>query len=157
MKYYLSLGTNEGDRENNIKRAIDLLKNLGEIKKTSRFYTTKPWGYKEQANFLNCAIELESELKPRDMLNAIKKIEQELGRKRTFRWGPRIIDIDIMLCFDGEKEIHYEDEELTIPHKELCNRSFYLVCLKEIGIRKVCNNDIDELLRALGDIEEKEG
>jgi len=157
MKYYLSLGTNEGDRENNIKRAIDMLKSLGEIKKVSRFYKTKPWGYVEQANFLNCAIELESALKPKDMLDAIKKIEQELGRKRTFRWGPRIIDIDVMLCFDGEKEIHYEDEELTIPHKELCNRSFYLICLKDIGIRKVCNNDIDELLRALGDIEEKEG
>jgi 2-amino-4-hydroxy-6-hydroxymethyldihydropteridine diphosphokinase len=157
MRYYLSLGSNLEDREKNLKKALKALKNAGAIKKTSRFYETKPWGYIEQENFLNAAIEIESNLEPKDMLHAIKGIEQELGRERTFRWGPRIIDIDILLCFDGEKEIHYEDEELTIPHKELCNRSFYLICLKDIGIRKVCNNEINELLRALGDIKEQEG
>ncbi|MDY6985299.1 MAG: 2-amino-4-hydroxy-6-hydroxymethyldihydropteridine diphosphokinase [Candidatus Thermoplasmatota archaeon] len=150
MRYYLALGTNDGDKENNIKRAIDALKSLGEIKKASSFHTTKPWGYEEQEDFLNAAIEIESNLEPEDMLRAIKGIEQKLGRKRTFRWGPRIIDIDILLCFDGEKEIHYEDEELTIPHRNLCDRDFYLLCLKDLGVTRVCGKDIDDLLSDLG-------
>ncbi len=150
MRYYLALGTNDGDKENNIKRAIDALKSLGEIKKVSSFHTTKPWGYKEQEDFLNAAIEIESNLEPEDMLHAIKEIEQKLGRKRTFRWGPRIIDIDILLCFDGEKEICYEDEQLTIPHRNLCDRDFYLLCLKDLGVTRVCGKDIDDLLSDLG-------
>lgn len=150
MRYYLALGTNDGDKENNIKRAIDALKSLGEIKKVSRFHTTKPWGYEEQEDFLNAAIEIESNLEPEDMLHAIKEIEQKLGRKRTFRWGPRIIDIDILLCFDGEKEVHYDDEQLTIPHRNLCDRDFYLLCLKDLGVTRVCGKDIDDLLGELG-------
>ena len=146
MIYYLSLGSNMGDKSENLNRAIEALKTLGDVKKISNLHVTKPWGYREQEDFLNCAIEFESPMKPKDALRAIKGIEQRIGREKTFRWGPRVIDIDILLCFDEGKEISCEDEELTIPHKHLCERDFYLVCLKDLGIKKVCGREIDELI-----------
>ena len=147
MIYYLSLGSNMGDKSENLNRAIEALKTLGDVKKISNLHVTKPWGYREQEDFLNCAIEFESPMKPKDALRAIKGIEQRIGREKTFRWGPRVIDIDILLCFDEGKEISCEDEELTIPHKHLCERDFYLVCLKDLGIKKVCGREIDELIK----------
>jgi len=147
MIYYLALGSNEGDRNENLSKAVDELRTIGTIAGVSTFHETKPWGYTEQAYFLNCAVELESFLEPKELLHAIKGIEKRLGRKETFRWGPRIIDIDILLCFEGDEEISYEDEELTIPHEHLCERNFYLICLKDLGIKEVCGKDIEDLMR----------
>jgi dihydroneopterin aldolase/2-amino-4-hydroxy-6-hydroxymethyldihydropteridine diphosphokinase len=147
MIYYLSLGSNTGDRRERMERAIRGLGTIGEVKKVSDFHLTEPWGYREQEDFLNCAVELESALEPKEMLRALKDIERKLGREKTFRWGPRVIDIDILLCFDGDEEISYEDEELIIPHKHLCERNFYLVCLRDLGVNRICGRDIEDLIR----------
>jgi 2-amino-4-hydroxy-6-hydroxymethyldihydropteridine diphosphokinase len=157
MIYYLALGSNEGDRNENMNKAVEELRALGDVRKVSTFYETKPWGYAEQAYFLNGAVELESSLEPKELLRAVKGIEQRLGRREVFRWGPRVIDIDILLCFDGDKEVSYEDEELTIPHKYLCERNFYLVCLKDLGIKEVCGKNVEDLIRENGKREISQG
>jgi 2-amino-4-hydroxy-6-hydroxymethyldihydropteridine diphosphokinase len=157
MIYYLALGSNEGDRNENLNKTVEELRALGCVRKVSAFHETEPWGYTEQAYFINGAVELESSLEPKEMLHALKDMEQRLGRKKTFRWGPRIIDIDILLCFDGDREVSYEDEELTIPHRHLCDRNFYLVCLKDLGVSRICGRDIDELIVENGKREISQG
>lgn len=147
MRYYLSLGSNLGDRKESLDRAIEELRALGHITGVSGYHETKPWGYTEQAYFLNCAVELESDLRPKEMLHALKEIEKKLGRKETFRWGPRDIDIDILLCFDGDREVFYREKELTIPHRHLRDRNFYLVCLRDLGVKEVWGIDIEDLIK----------
>lgn len=142
---FLSLGSNLGRREENIKKALSLLEEKGEILKKSSLYETEPMEIKEQPPFLNMTIKYRTELSPRDLLLFLKDIERRLGRKGGIRYGPRIIDIDILLYEDAE----ISEEDLIIPHPKLGERAFYLVPLLEIEpeIRHPSLGKIKDLLR----------
>ncbi len=127
---YIGIGSNLGDRFYNCKRAIDLLKESGiKIKKESSIYETEPWGVKEQPVFMNMAVETDTEIAPFELLRVLKNIEKKMGRKETFHWGPRIIDLDILL-YDN---LVINNEELNIPHKNMHERYFVLKPLSEIA------------------------
>jgi len=130
---YLSLGSNLGDRQGEITTAIGKLKKLGMITAASSLYETEPVEMTEQPWFLNCAVALETELMPKQLLKAILAVEREMGRRRTQLKGPRSIDIDILLF--GNSIV--ETRGLTIPHPAMHQRRFVLVPLAEIapGIR----------------------
>lgn len=134
---YLSLGSNIGDRLKNLQGAVDALTLLPRTKVTavSSVYETEPVGLKEQRSFYNIAVKVETSLSPRCLLGACLGIEAAMGRIRNIKNGPRIIDIDLIL-YDNEK---YNDEELTLPHKEMNNRAFVLVPLTEIGGAEKCD------------------
>ena len=126
---YLSLGSNIGNRRKNLELAVKELgkKNIKLIKLSS-LYETEPIGPK-QRKFYNVAGKFTTNFKSQELLEVIKNIEKNLGRKKTYHWGPRIIDIDIL--FYGTQII--KKENLIIPHKEIPNREFVLVPLKEIS------------------------
>jgi 2-amino-4-hydroxy-6-hydroxymethyldihydropteridine diphosphokinase len=130
---YIGLGSNIGDKMATCRRALDLLSRAGRVTRVSAFYSTEPWGYKSQDTFLNAVCELETELSPLALLAACHIIEEELGRNRMFRWGPRTIDLDILLY--GDQVIN--TVELTIPHAQLAERRFVLVPLCDIATQVV--------------------
>ena len=127
---YLLLGGNLGNREDNLLRAAKMIENgCGEIVRSSSIYETEPWGKGDQPPFLNQAIEIETFLRPMDLMKRILAIERSMGRERKEKYGPRIIDIDILLFGDEQ----YDDPFLKIPHPEMQNRRFVLVPLSEIA------------------------
>jgi len=128
---YISLGSNIGSKIDNINTAVDKIKLTGNITITnySSLYLTKPWGYLEQDYFINQVVELKTDLSPLELLHELQDIEIKMGRKRTKKWGPRIIDIDILLY--GEKVVRCE--ELIIPHPHMRERLFVLIPLQEIN------------------------
>ncbi len=131
---HIGIGSNLGDRQDNCLKALEMLKSQGLIiKKISSFYETKPWGVKEQPIFINLAIEVETAFSPDELLCTLKNIENTMGRKQTIRWGPRVIDLDIL--FYGDEII--DTEELQIPHRHLHERDFVLIPLNEISPDKV--------------------
>jgi len=126
------LGSNLGGRLYNLREATERLFFSGFIiEKKSSVFETEPWGVKEQPSFLNACVKarIENKYSPREILEIIKKIESDMGRVENFRYGPRIIDIDLLLM----DSIIYEDELLSIPHKEVYNRAFVLYPLVEIS------------------------
>lgn len=126
---YISFGSNIGDREKAIEDALDLVnQNEMKITKRSNIIETEPYGYTDQPTFLNGAIEVETELSCREVLERLLKIEEEVGRVREFKWGPRLIDLDIIFFND---EI-YDEEDLKVPHPDMQNRDFVLKPLCEI-------------------------
>jgi 2-amino-4-hydroxy-6-hydroxymethyldihydropteridine diphosphokinase len=130
---FLSLGSNIGDREDHLAAAVQALGAvLGELR-ASPIYQTEPVGVTDQPAFLNLAVSGETNLPPRDLLGAVKRIEYEMGRRPTYRWGPRVIDIDILLYGD----LILEEEDLTVPHRELQGRAFVLVPLADIAAEAV--------------------
>ena len=124
----IGVGSNVGDAAANVHTAIDRLATLGVVTARSSLYRTKAWGVTEQPDFYNAAALLETLLVPHDLLRALKKLEGELGRVETFRWGPRVIDFDI-LAYD---DLVLDDADLTIPHARLRERAFALAPLAEI-------------------------
>ena len=126
---YLSLGSNVGDRAKNLEAAIAELKKVGEVTAVSSFYETEPVEFTNQPWFLNCAVELETDKMPRQLLKAILEIEQSMGRRRAQNKGPRIIDLDILLF--GSSMI--DTAGLTIPHPAMQERRFVLMPLAEIA------------------------
>jgi 2-amino-4-hydroxy-6-hydroxymethyldihydropteridine diphosphokinase len=143
---YLSLGSNVGDRAENIVSALSFLqRNMSvNVEKVSSFYETSPVGLK-QRSFYNIVIEAQTDLKPYDLLLFIKHVEFILGRRKTIKWGPRVIDIDIL--FFGRKIIDQPD--LTVPHKEIQNRLFVLIPLSEIAgdfVHSVLKQKISSIL-----------
>lgn len=127
---YLLTGSNLGNRKDFLQEACDLLsQRAGKCMSTSSFYETTPWGKTDQPSFLNQAIQLETNLSPEDLLKALLKIELDLGRIRTEKYGPRTIDIDILLY--GNEII--EQPQLQIPHPQLANRRFALLPLLELN------------------------
>ena len=126
---YLSLGSNLGDRAANLNTAITRLAALGEVVGVSSFYETEPVGVTAQPWFLNCAVKLDTEKMPRQLLAGVLDIEQGMGRRRTQNKGPRSIDIDILLFGTSIVEI----KGLTIPHPALHERRFVLEPLAEIA------------------------
>ena len=125
---YLSLGSNIGDKAYNLKTALNKLSQILEIKKISSIYETEPLLHQNQDNFLNIIAEVSYSQKAENLLINIKDIERKMGREATFRFGPRIIDIDII--FFNCQEIN--EDNLTIPHKEWKNRLFVIAPLYEI-------------------------
>lgn len=126
---YLSLGSNLGDRAGNLRSAIQRLATLGDVQGISSFYETEPVEFTAQPWFLNCAIKLETEKMPKQLLSGILDVEQQMGRRRRQNKGPRSIDIDILLF--GNSII--ETKGLTIPHPGLHGRRFVLEPLAEIA------------------------
>ena len=127
---YLSLGSNLGDREANLRTAIEKLKAIGNPVAASSFYETEPVEVQSQPWFLNCAVKLDTEKMPRQLIAAILALEQEMGRQRKQQQkGPRTIDIDILLFGSSVIEI----PSLTIPHPKMHERRFVLEPLAEIA------------------------
>jgi 2-amino-4-hydroxy-6-hydroxymethyldihydropteridine diphosphokinase len=127
---YLGVGSNLGNRRKNIQKALDYLAKIKGIKieKSSRIYETKALGGPAQRKFLNAAIKIRTSLRPQLLLVTLKKIEKDLGRKPTVRFGPRPIDLDILLY--GNKII--KRKNLAIPHPRMFRREFVLRPLREI-------------------------
>lgn len=145
---YLSLGSNVGGREAQLLGALARLGALGRVVTVSSFYETEPVEFTDQAWFLNCAAALETSLNPSQLINAILRIEEDMGRKRLQKKGPRSIDIDILLF--GDKLV--DSQELTIPHPAMHQRRFVLEPLAEIAPEArhpVVKKTIRELLNAL--------
>ena len=126
---YLSLGTNIGNRAANLKRVLDLLPPQMTVMAKSKVYETPPWGYTEQDKFLNQVVKVTTYLEPQKLLKHINRLEVAMGRKATFRYGPRLIDIDI-LFYDDEI---LETPSLTIPHPNLHERGFVLLPMMDIA------------------------
>lgn len=131
MPAAIGLGSNLGDRAANVRRAIGELARFGSVVAVSRLYSSKPWGKTDQPDFCNAVALLETPLAPRALLDALKALEQELGRRPGERWGPRLIDLDI-LAWDG---VRVEEPDLRIPHARLYERAFALVPLAEVDPR----------------------
>ncbi|OGW47752.1 MAG: 2-amino-4-hydroxy-6-hydroxymethyldihydropteridine diphosphokinase [Nitrospirae bacterium RBG_13_41_22] len=127
---YIGIGSNLGNRQENCLRAIELLQKKGIIvTKRSSLYETEPWGVKDQPRFINMAVEIDTSLEPKELLKILKNIEKELGKEKSSKWGPRIIDLDILL-FD---DIILNEDNLKIPHPLMHERDFVLRPLCEIA------------------------
>jgi len=126
---YLALGSNLGDREQNLKEAIASLSPQMVVKAKSHIYETLPWGYEDQPKFLNQVLEAQTYLEPEPLLKHLKRLEIALGRKASFRNGPRLIDIDILFYDD----LVLDTPLLTIPHPRLHERGFVLLPMMDIA------------------------
>lgn len=153
---YLSIGSNMGDKEKNLNDGIEYIKKNDSVRvlKVSSFIETPPYGGVEQDDFLNGAVKIETLLDPHDLLSLLHKAEDNAGRVRDVRWGPRTLDMDIVL-YDN---VIVDDEDLTIPHADMTNRDFVLRPLKEIApnaMHPVLRKTVSELA-SLRDIERSE-
>ncbi len=133
----IGLGSNEGDAKAHVRGALERLAELGSVVARSALYRSVPWGVIEQAPFVNAAALVETALAPRALLGALKQIERESGRIATYRWGPRVLDLDILAY--GDERV--DEPDLTIPHARLSERAFALVPLAEIDPRFVALRD----------------
>lgn len=147
---FIGIGSNEGNKIDNIKSAITLINDLPNcsIEKISSLYETLPFGDVKQDNFLNAVIKISISLNPQELFSELKKIEQKLGRIVREKWGPREIDLDILLFND----LIYSDEIITLPHKGIIYRDFVLVPLIEIEpelIHPVYNKKMTDFVSGL--------
>ncbi|PAB58048.1 2-amino-4-hydroxy-6-hydroxymethyldihydropteridine diphosphokinase [Anaeromicrobium sediminis] len=138
-KAYLGIGTNMGDKFKNIKDTLELLNKNSKINvtKISSYYETEPVGYADQDWFLNIVCEVETDLLPYELLDYCAFIEHELKRERIIRWGPRSIDVDILI-YEGFTST---DEKLTVPHPRMTERNFVMIPLHEINDNLVINGE----------------
>lgn len=147
---YIAFGSNIGDRGAAIEEALNLIEqNEMKIVKRSKIYETEPYGYVDQPSFLNGAVEVETNLSCRDVLERLLSIENQIGRVREFKWGPRIIDLDIIFY---NNEI-YDEEDLKVPHPDMQNRDFVLKPLNDLCpdyVHPILGKTIRELLGELG-------
>lgn len=152
---YLSVGTNMGDRFANLQTAVRKLADLEQIRieAVSSVYETDPVGYTDQALFLNIAVKLSTSLSAAELLERCLGIERRLGRVREFRWGPRVIDLDIILY----NKDNIETEVLTVPHPRMQERAFVLVPLLEIEPALSLPGKHTPLIEVLNEIPDKEG
>jgi 2-amino-4-hydroxy-6-hydroxymethyldihydropteridine diphosphokinase len=131
---YIGIGSNLGDRRNNCLKAVGLIEAEGvKVLKRSSLHETEPWGVTDQPRFINMAVEAETDRQPRQLLSLLKKIEDMMGRTETVRWGPRRIDLDILLYDD----MIVREPDLKIPHPLMHTRPFVLEPLTEIAALKV--------------------
>ena len=142
---YLALGSNLGDKEANLRRALELLQQRGvEVVKTSSFICTEPYGVTDQPQFLNGVCEVRTSLEPLELLQTLLEIEQEMGRVRLRHWGERNIDLDLLLYED----VVMDTPELILPHPDMQNRDFVLLPLAEIApelVHPILQKSIEEL------------
>ena len=148
-RVYIAFGSNIGDRYGAVSDAFKLIEENGmKILLKSQIIETEPYGYEDQPPFINGALLVETELSCREVLTRLLDIEKELGRVRKFKWGPRIIDLDIILF---NEEI-YDEEDLKVPHPDMKNRIFVLKPLNDICpeyIHPVFKKSIAEMLGEL--------
>jgi 2-amino-4-hydroxy-6-hydroxymethyldihydropteridine diphosphokinase len=140
---YIGIGSNVGGR-----KAIEFLSEVGRVIRVSSLYYTEPVGYKEQEDFINAVAAVETDSSPAELLSRCRSIEDRLGRTRTVRWGPRTIDLDILLYGD----LVLDEPELVIPHPLMATRKFVLAPLVEIvptAFHPVLNKTAAELLQEL--------
>jgi len=149
----IALGSNLvsefGDREANLREAVERLGKLGEVKAVSSFYDTDPVGYLDQPRFLNGAVVLETSLVPLELMRALLEIESVMGRERVITKGPRVIDLDLLLY--GNRVM--STAELTLPHPEMQKRRFVLEPLNEVAgewVHPVLGVTVREMLARLG-------
>ena len=144
---YVGLGSNLGDREGTLRRALEALGRQVDVTAVSSFRETDPVGLLEQPRFVNAAARVETELSPRDLLDVLLAVERELGRERRERWGPRTIDLDLLLY--GDESL--DEPGLTLPHPRLHERRFALEPLAELDPALVVpgRGRVDELLSEL--------
>jgi 2-amino-4-hydroxy-6-hydroxymethyldihydropteridine diphosphokinase len=152
-RVFIGLGSNVGQCEKFLNKAVAELKNVRDTKVVwaSSVYETDPVGKTDQPKFLNAAVEIETQLQPNELYEEVKAIETRLGRTKTERWGPREIDIDI-LVYDG---LVFQDEEVTVPHPEMERRKFVLVPLKEIApdlVHPISGMTMEELVAECKDV-----
>jgi len=133
----IGLGSNEGDAAGHVRGAFTRLGELGTVVARSALYRTPPWGVVEQAPFVNAAALVDTALEPRALLAALQRIEREAGRVPTYRWGPRVLDLDILAY--GDERI--DEPDLVIPHAHLSERAFALIPLAEIDPRFAAQRD----------------
>lgn len=154
---YLGLGTNLGDRQSNLTAALRLLDNSPHLRvsQCSSIYETAPWGFTDQPSFLNCVLSAESTMEPVPLLELVQGVERQVGREQTFRYGPRVIDIDILLF--GDQMVTVLEPDLQIPHARIAERAFVLVPLAEIApdvVHPALNTSVTDLCRQ---VQGKEG
>lgn len=144
----IALGSNIGDREGNLRRAIEIISRQMKLIKISSVYETEPMYYESQERFLNCVVAIETDLKPRALLERLQAIELGVGRRLTIRYGPRVIDLDVL--FYGNEVV--SEPGLEIPHPKIAERPFVLVPLNEIRpelVHPVLRKSASELLGSL--------
>ena len=148
---YLSLGSNLGDREKNVRKAIAALANARvRVTRVSSLYETEPVDLREQPWFLNCVVQAETDVPPLDLLRALREIESGMGSKKLIPKGPRLIDLDILLY--GDETI--DTPELQIPHPRMLNRKFVLIPLAEIAPNfkhPLWKGSVSQMLKDLSD------
>jgi 2-amino-4-hydroxy-6-hydroxymethyldihydropteridine diphosphokinase len=125
---YLALGTNLGDRQENLAKALAGMPPVVRVVRASSVLETEPWGYTDQPRFLNQVVQAETELRPEELLVYVKQLEVKVGRTPTFHYGPRLIDIDILLYDD----LQIDTPTLTIPHPQIPFRDFVLLPMREL-------------------------
>ena len=142
---YVALGSNLGDKEANLRRALELLEERGvEVVHTSSFICTEPYGVTDQPQFLNGVCEVRTSMVPLALLHTLLEIEQEMGRVRLRHWGERNIDLDLLLYED----VVMNTPELKLPHPDMQNRDFVLLPLAEIApelVHPILQKSIEEL------------
>ena len=151
---YLGLGSNMGDRKACLTKAMERLSDTPSLtlKRSSSIYETDPWGYIEQPDFLNCVLEVETRLSPVSLLMRAKEVEMEVGRQPGRRYGPRLIDVDILLY--GDQTLQFADPDLQIPHPRMNQRAFVLVPLAELNenlMHPTSQATIADLIREVDD------
>ncbi len=145
---YLGLGTNVGQREENLQAAIARLAEAVEITEVSPIYVTAPWGVTDQPEFLNLCVSGLTALSPCPLLHFAKTLEVQLGRRKVIHWGPRLIDIDILVY----EELNVRAHDLDVPHKGLPERAFVLAPLADIApdlVHSLTGKTITELMAAV--------
>lgn len=145
-KVWIALGSNMGEGRKNLDLAIKMMNERGVlVEKVSTYIETEPYGYTEQDNFVNAVCIAETNLSPRELLETLLKIELNMGRVRIIKWGPRIIDLDILFYED----LIIDEEDLKVPHIEIQKRSFVLEPMNEISpdkIHPVFKKSVNQLL-----------
>lgn len=148
MIAYIALGSNMGDRLAWLKAAREKIAQLSEVTllASSRLYVTAPYGYTQQADFLNAVIKVTTTYSPHELLEHLQQIEQDLDRVREIHWGPRTIDLDVLLM----DELKVNEPDLVIPHPELLKRSFVLVPLKDVHPEKLFEQTLTKWITETG-------
>ncbi len=146
---FIAIGTNLGNKEKNVQQSIEkIVQNNIHITKKSAIYKTMPYGYKDQPLFLNCAVQAETMLLPKELLYTLLSIEKQMGRVRKIHWGPRVIDLDIIF-YDN---LIINTPDLKIPHPDMQNREFVLKPLCDIApgfVHPILHKTMKQLLKDL--------